>query len=109
MLGTDGSYGPFVIIQLGVVVMMAIGGAYSLWNGRKTSRSRSSIDTGNGVQLFFDGPLNKALGSLEGIYRVLSEMRADNTRAEIEAARRIEAELELLRDIRDGQRPTGRR
>lgn len=92
-------FGPFVIIQLAVAAVIGVGAMVALWRG---SKSRATGSDGGGVQLFFDGPLNKALGSLEGIYRMLIEIRNDNEKHAGAASRENDRLASLMDDIKDG-------
>jgi hypothetical protein len=97
--------GPFVIIQAAVAVAIGLGIAASWFRGEK-SKGRSAS---GGVQVYMDGPLVKAIDILQGMYRVLGEMRAENKETVAEFRNRHEAELELLRDIAAAAKVGGER
>jgi hypothetical protein len=92
---TSEALGPFVIIQAAVAVAIGLGIAASWFRGEK-SKGRSTSD---GVQVYMDGPLVKAIEILQGMYRVLGEMREENKDTVAEFRQRHEAELNLLREI----------
>ncbi len=92
--------GPFVLLQamIGVVI---VGGAVIAWLRGERKQKRGDIEPSGGVSLFFDGPLNAALNTLQGIYRVIVEIRSDQNEAIKEFRLRHERETEILRDIRE--------
>lgn len=57
----------------------------------------------DGVEWFFDGPLVKALETLQGIYRETVRMREDNQRFATENNQKLDQQIELLREIKDLQ------
>lgn len=107
--------GPFALLQAAVAVVM-VGGAVIAWLRGSNNRTEEKPNT-SGVHLYMDGPLQAALSSIkgicdgvQGIYRVMGEIRTDMDRVADDAGRREEAKLDILRDIRDGHaRPAKRR
>jgi len=92
---TSEAFGPFVIIQAAVAVAIGLGIAASWFRGEKLKGRSAS----GGVQVYMDGPLVKAIDILQGMYRVLGDMRTENKETVAEFRQRHEAELDLLRDI----------
>jgi hypothetical protein len=107
--------GPFKLVQAALAFVI-IGGALIAWMRGSNNRSAEKQPQ-PAVQLYMDGPLQAALGSIKGIcdavsgiYRIMGEIRADMDRNAADDARRKEAELDILRDLRDGRsRPAKRR
>ena len=101
------NFGPFVIVQAAVAAAIGLGIAASWLRGEK-SKGRASSSP-NGVSLFFDGPFVKALDILQGMYREFCEMRAENKETVAEFRERHEKELDLLREIAEAARISGKR
>jgi len=92
--------GPFVLVQAGIFIVTVGGGLVFWWRGlRKKFQTEYTRDAS--AQYFFDGPLKIALDRLEGAYRVLGEMRHENETTVVEFRGRHEAELDILRELRE--------
>ena len=100
----DPGFGPFSIVQAAVAAAIGLGVAYSWFRGEKGKGRTGKFVEGGGVQMFFGGPLEKALGFLEGLYRVMGEMRTENKETVAEFRTRHEEELNLLREISEAAR-----
>lgn len=88
------------ILQWGITIV-TIGTAFAVWwRGTMRQLNGSSDPKRSGTLFFFDGPLNAALHSLEGLYRIFNEMKGENERTVAEFRERHERELEILRGIR---------
>ena len=92
--------GPLVIVQLALFIAI-VGTAIVTWMRGDKKKGNNQPESSGGVSLFFDGPLNAALNTLQGIYRVLDEIKDDNRRFHDKMDERHERETEILRDIRD--------
>jgi hypothetical protein len=87
--------GQWPILQFFGGIMILAGVAYMIFRGER-DKAQPPHERSE-VRLFFDGPLLKALELLEGIYRVLREIRAENK----EAARDAEAQhKEMMSELR---------
>lgn len=101
--------GAFPIIQAAVAGVITIGGAIAAWRGLV---SKTRHRTGEGVEWFFDGPIAKALDTLQSIYRETVEGRKEQQKFADERNKKMDDQTEILRDIREGltrERPVGRR
>jgi len=100
--------GPFVLLQAAIAVVI-VGGAVVAWLRGEKKQKPGPLEPSGGVSLFFDGPLNEALNTLQGIYRKLDEIRDEQGEAIKEFRQRHERETEILRDIREDLRRDMRR
>jgi len=86
------------IIQAAVIIASTVAGVMLWLRGEKRTREQNG-GLPPGASWFFDGPIVKALESLQGCYRILGEIRADNQRFAEEERRRQEEMTEILREI----------
>lgn len=93
----DGQAG-FTLLQGAVAFGAFLGGALAAFLGAKAKGRRSS---GDGVEWFYDGPIAKALETLQGIYRVLVQSREDQQRFANENNKKLDDQTDILRDIKD--------
>lgn len=99
--------GAFPIIQIAVAGAIAAGAVLAWYRGERSKPDPGGLPPG--ASWFFDGPIIKALETLQGIYRVLGEMRADNARFAHEHNEKLDQQIDLLRQIRGGQDARRRR
>ena len=92
----------FPILQFAVAALVAVVGVLGWMRGerdRKREREQPDLLGLPAVQMFFDGPLIKALDLLQGIYRLLVELRADLARFANERNEKMDEQTQLLREI----------
>ncbi len=97
--------GAFPIIQVAVAGAIAIGAVLAWYRGER-AKSDNTGGLPPGATWFFDGPIVKALESLQGCYRVLTEIRTDNQRHADEERRRDEEMTDILRELLQHRRRT---
>lgn len=96
------------IVQAAVIIASAVAGVL-LWLRGEKNKTNSTAESGGlppGSTWFFDGPIIKALETLQGCYRVLSEIRTDNQRHADEERRRDEEMTDILRELLQHRRRT---
>lgn len=91
------NFGP--IFQAVLALIMG-GVAIAVWL-HGLSRREHNTPEAVGAQLYFDGPLKLAVDCLRGVYRTVNEMRGENRDTIQEFRQRHEAQLEILRDMRE--------
>lgn len=90
--------GAFPIIQIAVAGAIAVGAVLAWYRGERR-KDPTAGGLPPGASWFFDGPIVKALESLQGCYRTLQEIRQDNQRHADEQRRREEEQSELIREL----------
>lgn len=96
------------IVQAAVIIASAVAGVL-LWLRGEKNKTNSTAESGAlppGSTWFFDGPIIKALETLQGCYRVLTEIRTDNQRHADEERRRDEEMTDILRELLQHRRRT---
>lgn len=102
--------GNFPIVQIAIVAVIAFGAVFGWRYGeRQPTNNNGNNGNGGGVNVYFDGPLVKALGTLEGILRMMKEVRTDLEKADTRREKQLDEELEILREIRDNRTRRKRR
>lgn len=89
------------LVQAAVIIASAVAGIL-LWLRGEKNKTNATAESGGlppGSTWFFDGPIIKALETLQGCYRVLTEIRTDNQRHADDARRRDEENIELMREL----------
>jgi len=90
--------GSFPIIQAVIGAIIAFGAAYGWKYGERKARSSPPNDT----QIYLDGPFANMISHLEGIYRLMLEVRNDLSKADERRERNRADEVQILRTIADG-------
>ena len=90
----------FPLLQFAVCALVAIVGVFGWMKGERDRKPAPGFGL-PAVQMFFDGPLIKALDLLQGIYRLMVELRAEIGKFADERNRKMDEQTQLLREIKD--------
>lgn len=92
------NFGPFVLVQATVSVVIVLGALFAYQRGRGSAKT-DEAKSPDALQIFMQRPLVDGADALKGMYRALQEMRHDNDQTVAEFRQRHEMELTLLRDM----------
>ncbi len=91
--------GSFPIIQVAVAGAIAVGAVLAWYRGERSKTDATSSGLPPGTSWYFDGPVVRALETLQGCYRVLNEIRTDAQRHADDERHRDEEMTEILRKL----------
>lgn len=91
------------LLQYALGLGTVVGSSIAAFIGVKAKMRRKDEHrtSGPGTEWFFDGPIGRALETLQGMARTLDEARAENRRFADERNKKLDVQTELLREIKD--------